>query len=69
MTQRARKLIGTFATVAFLIVYALIAMAVGAELVAGRGPAFELPFYILAGTAWLPVAMGLIRWMSRPDST
>ncbi len=67
MTQRARKLIGTFATVAFLIVYALIAMAVGGDLVVGRGPAFELPFYILAGLAWLPVVMGLIRWMSKPD--
>lgn len=67
MKQRARKLIGTFATVAFLIVYALIAMAVGGDLVIGRGPAFELPFYFLAGIAWLPVVMGLIRWMARPD--
>jgi hypothetical protein len=68
MTQRARKLIGTFGTVAFLIAYALLAMAVGAELVIGRGPAFELPFYVFAGIAWLPAVMGLIRWMSRPDS-
>ncbi len=67
MTQRARKFIGTFATVAFLIVYALIAMAVGGDLVIGRGPAFELPFYIFAGILWLPVVMGLIRWMSKPD--
>ena len=67
MKQRTRKLIGTFATVAFLIVYALIAMAMGADLVVGRGPAFELPFYILAGIAWLPVVMGLVRWMSKPD--
>ena len=67
MTQRTRKLIGTFATVGFLIVYALIAMAVGGDLVVGRGPAFELPFYILAGIAWLPVVMGLVRWMSKPD--
>jgi uncharacterized membrane protein len=67
MTQRARKLIGTFGTVGFLIVYSLLAMAVGGELVVGRGLAFELPFYILAGILWLPVVMGLIRWMSRPD--
>jgi len=68
MTQRARKFIGTFGTVAFLIAYALIAMAVGGELVIGRGAGFELPFYAVAGIAWLPVVMGLIRWMSRPDS-
>jgi len=68
MRQRSRKFIGTLATVAFLIVYALIAMAVGGQLVIGRGPAFELPFYILAGIAWLPAVMALIRWMSKPDS-
>ena len=67
MKQRTRKLIGTFATVAFLIAYALIAMAVGGDLVVGRGWAFELPFYILAGILWLPMVMGLIRWMSKPD--
>ena len=47
MKQRARKFIGTFGTVAFLIVYALIAMAVGADLVVGSHPhviqAVELP--------------------------
>lgn len=68
MTQRARKFAGTFATVAFLIVYALIAMAVGGRLVVGYGPAFELPFYVLAGLLWLPAAMAIIRWMSKPDS-
>ena len=67
MTQRTRKLIGTFATVAFLIAYALIAMAVGADLVVGRGWAFELAFYILAGIAWLPAVMSLVRWMAKPD--
>jgi uncharacterized membrane protein len=67
MTQRTRKAIGTFATVLFLIVYSLMAMALGGVLVVGRGMAFELPFYVVAGVAWLPVVMALIRWMSRPD--
>ena len=67
MTQRRRKAIGTIATVAFLIVYSLVAMAVGGQLVVGRGPVFELPFYIVAGVLWLPVAMAIIRWMAKPD--
>jgi hypothetical protein len=67
MTQRARKLIGTFATVFFLIVYSLVAMAVGGNLVVGRGLLFELPFYAVAGALWLPPVMFLIRWMSQPD--
>ena len=67
MNQRTRKAIGTLATVAFLVVYALVLMAVGGMLVVGRGMVFELPFYILAGLGWLPVVMAIIRWMSKPD--
>ena len=68
MKIRTRKAIGTIATVAFIIVYALVMMAVGGLLVVGRGMAFELPFYILAGIGWLPVVMAIIRWMSKPDA-
>lgn len=67
MKQRTRKAIGTFATVVFLIVYSLVAMAVGGILVVGKGMLFELPFYIVAGVLWLPVVMMLIRWMAKPD--
>ena len=37
-------------------------------LVVGRGLAYELPFYIVAGTLWLPVSMMIIRWMIKPDA-
>ena len=67
MKQRTRKAIGTAATVVFLIVYSLVAMAVGGQLVVGRGLAFELPFYIVAGALWLPVVMAIILWMAKPD--
>lgn len=67
MTQRSRKAIGTIAIVAFIIVYALLAMAAGGELAVGRGMAVELIFYIVAGSLWLPVVMYIIRWMVRPD--
>ena len=68
MTIRTRKAIGTIATVLFLIVYALAAMAVGGAFAVGRGPVVELLFYAVAGVLWLPVAMAIIRWMSRPDA-
>jgi hypothetical protein len=67
MQQRTRKAIGTAATVAFLIVYALVAMAVGGIWVVGKGVLVELPFYIVAGLLWLPVSMAIIRWMAKPD--
>ena len=68
MKIRQRKFIGTIATIAFLVVYALIAMAVGGRYVVGYGPAVELPAFILLGIGWIPVAMILIRWMSKPDA-
>jgi hypothetical protein len=67
MRQRTRKLIGTFGTVFYLIVYSLVMMAVGGGLVAGKGLAFELPFYVIAGSLWVPGAMAIIKWMARPD--
>ncbi len=67
MNIRTRKLIGIPSTVLFLIIYSLVAMVIGGNLVVGRGMMFELPFYIIAGLLWIPVAMLLIRWMSKPD--
>ena len=68
MTIRTRKAIGTAATVAFLILYALAAMAIGGEFAVGRGVMVELTFYALAGVLWLPAVMAIIRWMARPDA-
>jgi hypothetical protein len=68
MKIRQRKIVGFVATIAFLVVYTLIAMAVGGQYVVGYGPAIELPAFILLGVGWVPVAMVLIRWMSRPDT-
>jgi Protein of unknown function (DUF2842) len=67
MKLRTRKLIGTISTVVFMSVYALVLMALGGKYVVGNGLLVELPFYILAGLGWLPGAMAIIRWMSKPD--
>ena len=65
MTTRQRKLAGTFATVGFLVTYCLIAMAVGGAYVVGSGGATEFVFFAIAGFAWLPAVMAIVRWMSR----
>ena len=67
MNIRTRKAIGTAAVVLWLTLYALVVMALGGAWIVGRGMAIELVFYILAGVAWIPVAMVIIKWMSRPD--
>ena len=68
MKIRQRKFVGLVATIAFLVVYALIAMAIGGQYVVGQGAVIELLAFILLGLGWIPVAMVLIRWMSRPDA-
>jgi hypothetical protein len=68
MKIRQRKFVGFVATISFLVVYALIAMAIGGQYVVGSGAAIELAAFILLGIGWIPVAMVLIRWMSRPDT-
>ncbi len=68
MKIRQRRLVGVILTVLFLICYALIAMAVGGIWAVGHGLLVELPTFIILGVGWVPAAMLLIRWMSRPDT-
>jgi Protein of unknown function (DUF2842) len=67
MKMRTRKAIGTIITVLFVAAYCLVVMALGGIFVVGRGFLAELPFYLIAGLAWLPVVMIIIKWMQRPD--
>jgi Protein of unknown function (DUF2842) len=67
MNIRTRKLLGTIATVAYISMYALVAMAVGGHFVVGGGMLKELATFVVLGLLWIPGAMLIIRWMSRPD--
>jgi hypothetical protein len=67
MTNRQRKLAGIAATVAFLGAYCLAAMALGGAYIVGTSTLAEVGYFLVAGLAWLPVVMLIIRWMSRPD--
>lgn len=69
MTIRTRKLIGTVATVFYLIVYCLLAMVLGNAVVTNAGGLGQAMFFIAAGFAWLPIAMALVRWMQRSDES
>ena len=67
LPARTRKLIGTFVFVAFLIVYSLIAMAIGARYLSVVHGLWQFLFYAVAGLAWLPGAMLIIKWMAKAD--
>ena len=68
MRQRTRKFIGVIVMIVYLTVYALVMMAIGAALaMRGVGGIGQFLYHAVAGFAWLPGAMLLIRWMARPD--
>ena len=65
MTLRIRKLIGTFALLALVIVWALIAMAIAQFPPIFGNPWVAFGYYAVAGLGWVLPAMPLIRWMSK----
>lgn len=67
MTQRQRKLVGIILTIIYIPIYSLLAMVLGVRLAVDKGKFVELIYFAVAGTAWLPLEMAIIRWMSRPD--
>ena len=67
MKLRTRKFLGIVLTIVWISAYALVAMTIGGIYMLGRGIWLELPFYIFAGLAWIPVEQVIIRWMSTPD--
>ncbi len=67
MKLRARKFLGVILTLAWVVSYSLVMMAIGGVFVLGKGMLVEIGFYLIGGLAWLPVEMAIIRFMSWPD--
>ena len=68
MTIRVRKFIGMLAIVGFLILYSLLAMGIGANYIVTLPRWGHFVYFAIAGMAWLPAVMMIIRWMVRPDA-
>ncbi len=66
MSMRIRKLIGAFALLALVIVWALVAMAIAQFPPIFSNPWVSAIYYAVAGIGWILPAMPLIKWMSRP---
>lgn len=66
MNIRLKKLIGTIITVAFLVLYALLAMVLAVRLLPGTSGLVQLAYYAVAGLLWIVPVGGLIAWMQRP---
>ena len=64
MSPRFRKLLGAFVMIAFVLVYALVAMAVADSRPMHEAPAMvQTLLYIVLGLAWVLPLMPLVRWM------
>jgi ABC-type Na+ efflux pump permease subunit len=67
MRRRTRSLVGTFAILAFVIIYAPLAMALADSRIAETPALVQTLLYSILGIAWIFPLMPLIRWMERPD--
>lgn len=67
MRVRTRKLIGTITLMAFLTVYCLIAMSIGAGRIVDASTPVQVLYFLVAGLLWVIPAGVLVRWMQRPD--
>jgi predicted membrane channel-forming protein YqfA (hemolysin III family) len=66
MAPHFRKLLGAFVMIAFVLVYALVAMALADSRPVRAAPALvQTVLYVVLGLAWVLPLMPLIRWMER----
>ena len=55
------------ALLALIVIYSLAAMRFAVAYVLDLHAALQGLYFVIAGLAWLPPAMLLVRWMQRPD--
>jgi hypothetical protein len=64
MRRRNRKLIGAIVMVSFVVVYALLLMAMAQSAPLQQAhPIIQGVFYVIGGLGWVLPIMPLIRWM------
>jgi hypothetical protein len=66
MSMRTRKLIGAIALLALVVVWSLAAMAFAQTALTSANQLAAGLYYVAAGLGWVPPAMLLVSWMSRP---
>ncbi len=66
--RRTRKFLGTIVMILYVIVYALVAMALAQSRVVQEAPGLsQALYYVILGLAWILPLMPLIKWMERSD--
>ncbi|NNF79647.1 MAG: DUF2842 domain-containing protein [Rhizobiales bacterium] len=60
-----RKLVGSLAVLAFMVVYTLLAMWFGATVINAQSKWLQFAYYAVAGFGWAFPAFAIIRWSSK----
>ncbi|MEN8723123.1 MAG: DUF2842 domain-containing protein [Alphaproteobacteria bacterium] len=63
MGPRLRKLIGAIAFLFGLTIYAFVAAGLGNALLPPDTVGWAVVYFIIAGVAWVPLFVPLVRWM------
>ena len=66
MPEKLRKLAGTIALIALIIVYSLTAMTIAAAKLPGTSGLVQLIYFAIAGLLWVLPAGFIIWWMAKP---
>ncbi len=66
MPPRLRKLIGTFAIIILVLVYALVAVTIASIKLAESPWWVHLIYFLVTGLLWVLPAMLIIKWMEKP---
>lgn len=69
MPRRFRTLIGTVAILLFVMIYALVAMALAESRIVDAPKLVQTIAYVVLGLAWVLPVMPVIRWMEGPKRT
>lgn len=67
MDIRTRKLIGAIGLLLFVMIYALVVVALSSSRLMDLGTIPLLIFYAACGLLWVPPAVLIIRWMEKPN--
>ncbi|ODA68555.1 hypothetical protein A7A08_00384 [Methyloligella halotolerans] len=67
MTRPVRKFFGVIALVSFVLIYVLIAAAIGSGRILEAPTLVKFGYFLVAGILWVLPAGLLIRWMQKPD--
>jgi predicted membrane channel-forming protein YqfA (hemolysin III family) len=68
MPRRLRTLLGTVLILAFVILYALVAMALAESRIQGAPKLVQTIAYLVLGLAWVLPILPLIKWMDGPKA-